>query len=66
MDQYEAAGTWYRPGDWSLPAWWTTVPPGRGGKLTHAEQEEFYNGRFAREVLGHKGGLTRAPLDLIT
>ena len=64
MNEYEAAGTFYRPGDWSLPLWWTEGTSGRNGRLTRAEQEVFYNGWFCRKVLGHTGGLTRHPLDL--
>ena len=54
--------TWYRPGDWSLPAWWTDGVLVRGNtRMTHAEQSAFYNGRFVREVLGHTGGITTLP-----
>jgi len=60
MDQYQRAGTWYRPGNWSLPEWWTNAT-GRGVRLTHTEQEVFYNGQFVREVLGHEGGMTTTP-----
>jgi hypothetical protein len=59
MDQY--SHTWYRPGDWKLPGWWTEMPPGRSGKLTHSQQTDFYNGAFVRNVLGHTGGMTRPP-----
>jgi len=45
-----------------LPKWWTAGPPTRGSKrATHAEQKVFYEGWFAREVLGHKGGMTKMP-----
>lgn len=54
--------SWYRPGNWSLPRWWTNGPPVRSGhRATHAEQQEFYNGWFVREVLGHKGGMSVLP-----
>ncbi|KKK50082.1 hypothetical protein LCGC14_3128550, partial [marine sediment metagenome] len=36
--------SWYKPGDWSLPNWWTSMPPSKKGKLTHAEQVAFYSG----------------------
>ena len=57
----EFAHTWYEPGNWLLPKWWTDTPPVRRGKLTYAEQSAFYSGRFVREVLGHEGGITRLP-----
>ena len=58
--------SWYRPGAWTLPGWWTNGPPVRnGGRATREEQETFYNGWFVREVLGHTGGLTRPPHDLM-
>lgn len=54
--------TWYTPGNWSLPAWWTSgVPMRTGHKATKADQEYFYNGPFVRNVLGHTGGLTKTP-----
>ena len=37
------------------------MPPGRGGNLTHAEQTDFYASRFARETLGHHGGIAKLP-----
>ena len=52
---------WYRPGDWSLPKWWTDHPPVRGNVSTHADQVQFYSGPFVRNVLGHAGGHTRPP-----
>ena len=53
--------SWYRPGDWALPGWWTSGPPVRDGRATYEEQVVFYNGWFVREVLGHKGGMTTLP-----
>jgi len=53
--------SWYKPGPWRLPAWWTSMPPGRKGRLTHAEQAAFYSGWFVRDILGHKGGITVLP-----
>ena len=55
------AHTWYAPGDWSLPDWWTSMPPGRTGGLTRAEQKAFYGSLFARQVLGHHGGIAKLP-----
>lgn len=57
--------TWYRPGNWSLPGWWTSGPPVRGGRVaTHAEQIEFFDSNFARNVLGHTGGITTPPKEI--
>ena len=53
--------SWYKPGDWSLPNWWTSMPPSKKGKLTHTEQVAFYSGWFVREILGHKNGITVFP-----
>ena len=53
--------TWYTPGNWSLPAWWTSGAPVRDGRATTADNEHFYNGPFVRNVLGHKGGTTTLP-----
>jgi len=54
--------TWYKPGDWSLPAWWTSDAPIRiGFKATTADNDHFLNGPFVRNVLGHKGGMTTLP-----
>lgn len=54
--------TWYTPGDWSLPDWWTAGVPMRvGHRATTADQHHFYNGPFVRNVLGHKGGMTTPP-----
>lgn len=59
--RYPWDSSWYRPGDWGLPGWWTSMPPGRKGGLTNAEQEVFYTSWFMREVLGHTGGLRTLP-----
>jgi hypothetical protein len=60
MTQFEH--TWYTPGDWSLPAWWTAGPPIRdAARATMADQDYFYNSSFVRNVLGHKGGMTTPP-----
>ena len=54
--------SWYRPGDWSLPTWWTSGPPMRDAvRATMADQDYFYNSPFVRNVLGHKGGMTTLP-----
>jgi hypothetical protein len=54
---------WYEPGDWSLPGWWTDGPPVRDNEpLNHAEMTAFYSSPFVRNVLGHKGGITKPPL----
>ncbi len=53
--------SWYRPGDWALPRWWTDGPPVRSGRATHADQVQFYNSDFVRNVLGHTGGMTTPP-----
>lgn len=46
-----------------LPRWWTDYPPARPGhRWTYQELENFYNGAFVREVLGHKGGMTVMPV----
>ena len=46
-----------------LPSWWTDYPPARPGhRWTYQELENFYNGWFVREVLGHKGGMTVMPV----
>ncbi|MHC4302432.1 MAG: hypothetical protein ACYS7Y_34670 [Planctomycetota bacterium] len=53
---------WYVPGDWKLPAWWTDGVLVRGStRMTHREQENFYAGRFMREVIGHQGGIYVLP-----
>ena len=45
-----------------LPGWWTKYPPARPGhRWTYQELENFYNGDFVREVLGHTGGMTVIP-----
>ena len=59
MNQY--SHSWYRPGNWALPDWWTEGPPTRGGRATREEQEIFYTGAFAICILGHTGGMTRPP-----
>jgi hypothetical protein len=51
----------YDKGDWNLPKWWTDYPPVKEGRVTYEEQVKFYNGKFVREVLGHKGGITSLP-----
>lgn len=54
--------TWYQPGDWKLPKWWTDGVTMRVGfKASTADQEYFYNSDFVRNVLGHKGGMTTLP-----
>lgn len=54
--------SWYRPGNWSLPQWWTSGPPMRGGVIaSYEDQLYFYNSSFVREVLDHKGGITTLP-----
>lgn len=53
--------SWYRPGNWSLPRWWTNGPSARSGRMTHAEQKVFYDGWFVRNVLNHKGGMSTLP-----
>ncbi len=54
--------SWYSPGDWALPKWWTDGVNVRGSaRMTHAEQREFYESRFVRDVLGHNGGITTLP-----
>jgi len=53
--------TWYSPGDWALPAWWTSGVPMRSGRATTADQRHFMNGPFVRNVLGHTGGMTVLP-----
>ena len=54
--------SWYSPGNWALPGWWTKGPPVREGeRATYEEQEVFYSGWFVREVLGHKGGISTLP-----
>jgi len=53
--------SWYTPGDWKLPAWWTDGPPVRSGRASHAQQTEFYDSWFVREVLKHKGGIRTLP-----
>jgi hypothetical protein len=54
--------SWYRPGDWALPTWWTEGPPLRdAGTATYQEQEAFYNSKFVRENLGYTGGMTGLP-----
>ena len=50
--------SWYTPGDWSLPAWWTSDAPVRDGPATFDDNHFFFNGPFVRNVLGHTGGLT--------
>ena len=67
-DEYRMSGrlewersSWYRPGNWALPRWWTNGPPVRDGRATYAEQEVFYSGWFVREVLNHKGGMSVPP-----
>ena len=59
MDQYN--NTWYQPGDWKLPKWWTDLPPARNDRMTRDEQKAFYEGSFVVVVLGHCGGITRPP-----
>ena len=53
--------SWYVPGDWSLPRWWTNGPPARDGRATFEEHKAFYSSRFVREILGHDGGITTLP-----
>ena len=54
--------SWYTPGDWALPTWWTAGVQVRGAvPMTHAQQQAFYSGPFVRDVLGHSGGLTTLP-----
>lgn len=54
--------TWYTPGDWSLPQWWTSGVTMRTGYTpTTADQQYFFNSPFVRNVLGHKGGMTTLP-----
>jgi len=54
--------TWYTPGDWALPRWWTNGPPMRDpGRVSMADQQHFYNSSFVRNVLGHKGGMATLP-----
>ena len=61
MMQWERS-PWYRPGNWSLPRWWTDGMLVRGKtRMTHAEQETYYNSAFVRDVLNHDGGITRPP-----
>lgn len=56
------AHTWYKPGNWALPDWWTGGVVMRVGfKPSTADQDHFYNGPFVRNVLGHKGGMTTLP-----
>lgn len=53
---------WYRPGNYSLPKWWTGGVCIRVGyKPTFEDQEYFYNSRFMKEIIGHKGGMTQLP-----
>jgi len=53
---------WYTPGDWALPKWWTGgVVMRTGHKATTADQVQFFNGPFVRNVLGHTGGMTTLP-----
>jgi hypothetical protein len=60
MDQWDHS--WYRPGNWALPSWWTAGVPMRVGyKPTAAEQAYFYDSPFVRNVLGHSGGMTTLP-----
>ncbi len=53
--------SWYQPGSWSLPKWWTEGPPIRGGVATHAQQVTFFSGAFVRNVLKHQGGIDTLP-----
>ena len=54
--------SWFTPGDWALPTWWTDNPPIRGGgQATHQQQADFFNGNFVKNVLHHKGGITTLP-----
>lgn len=54
--------TWYTPGDWALPQWWTNgVVMRTGHKPSTADQHYFYNSPFVRNVLGHTGGMTTPP-----
>lgn len=54
--------TWYRPGNWALPRWWTDgVVMRTGFQPTTADQQYFYNGPFVRNVLNHTGGMTTLP-----
>lgn len=54
--------SWYRPGDWSLPGWWTSGVQVRLGHVaTYEDQQYFYNSSFVRDVIGHKGGMTTLP-----
>jgi len=59
MDEYNH--TWYNPGDWKLPGWWTNGPPGRDGRATYEEQVGFYGSEFVQKTLGHRGGMTSPP-----
>jgi len=61
MPRMKWSHSWYRPGDWSLPTWWTQDIGVRSGRSTYAEQVAFYESRFVRDVLGHKGGITTLP-----
>lgn len=54
--------TWYKPGDWKLPTWWTAGVQVRVGFTpTYADQVYFYNGPFVKNVLNHTGGMTKLP-----
>ena len=53
--------SWYTPGDWKLPAWWTDELPTRDGRSSHADQVRHFNSHWVVNVLGHDGGITRAP-----
>ena len=53
--------SWYRPGNWALPAWWTSDAPVRDAPASFDDNNTFFNGPFVRNVLGHKGGMTTLP-----
>ncbi len=58
---YDWSHSWYSPGDWALPDWWTEGSPARSGRMTHSEQTDFYASPFIVNVIGHSGGITTLP-----
>ena len=60
-DHWQRASTWYVPGDWALPDWWTNdlgVDSHTGEKYSIQNYRDWVNGDFAKNQLGSKGHLT--------
>lgn len=62
QQEFDWSHSWYEPGDWELPQWWTAgVTVRQGFATTFEDQQYFYNSNFVRNVLKHEGGMNRLP-----